>query len=476
MTQATSFSTDASPKTAEGTPDAEIVAVCDTLRASFESGATRSYEWRVQQLRQFMRMVEENEDAMVEALRQDLRKPYFEGWSAEPQFLKAELALTMKKLKSWMKPRRVSASMAVQPARGRIVPEPLGVALIIGAWNYPIQLSLAPLIGAIAAGNCAVIKPSELAPASSALQKRLIEKYLDRDCVRVVEGGVKETSLLLEQRWDHIFYTGGGAVGKIVMAAASKHLTPVTLELGGKSPCIVDQDVDLETAARRIVWGRFFNAGQTCVAPDYVLVHESLERPLLDALKKVVKEFYGDDPKQSDDYARIINRRHFERLSKLLDSGETVVGGDTDADQCYISPTILRGITGDEPVMADEIFGPILPVIKVSNLDQAIRFVNQRPKPLALYVFTRDKQNADRVVERTSSGGVCINDVISHMLPPDLPFGGVGASGMGAYHGKGSFNTFSHMKSVLDKPTFVDPALRYPPYTEEKMKWVKRLL
>lgn len=476
MTQATTTSTDPASAARRPAPETDIAATCQTLRSSFDAGITRSYEWRAQQLRQLLRMVEESESEMVDALKQDLSKPYFEAWSAEPQFLKAELQLTLKKLKSWMKPKRVAASMAVHPARARIVPEPLGVALIIGAWNYPIQLSLAPLIGAIAAGNCAVVKPSELAPASSALQKRLIDKYMDRDCIRVIEGGVQETSALLEQRWDHIFYTGGGAVGRIVMAAASKHLAPVTLELGGKSPCIVDHDVDLDTAARRIVWGRFFNAGQTCVAPDYVLVHESLEQPLLERLKAVITEFYGEDPQRSPDYARIINTRHFERLSKLLTSGEVVTGGQTDAAQRYIAPTVLRGITGDEPVMADEIFGPILPVLKVANVDEAIRFVNQRPKPLALYIFTKDKTTSDRVVERTSSGGVCINDVISHMLPPDLPFGGVGASGMGSYHGKGSFNCFSHLKSVLDKPTFLDPPLRYPPYTEDKVKWVKRLL
>ncbi len=458
------------------TTDHEILATTEVLRSSFEAGVTRSYEWRSQQLKQFIRMVDENQQAMIDALVHDLSKPYFEAWAAEPQFLKAELTHTVKHLARWMKPRRVSVSMAVQPARGYIQPEPLGVALVIGAWNYPIQLSLGPAIGAIAAGNCVVIKPSELASASSELQRRLVDKYLDREAIRVVEGGVAETSLLLEQRWDHIFYTGGGAIGKVVMAAAAKHLTPVTLELGGKSPCIVDQDVDLDTAARRIVWGRFMNAGQTCVAPDYILAHESVEEALIAKLKQVLQEFYGDDPKASRDYARIINERHFHRLKKLLSSGEVVAGGETDEAERYIAPTILRGVKETDKVMEDEIFGPILPVLKVPSIDAALRIVSSRPKPLALYVFTKDKQVSAKVVERTSSGGVCINDAISHMLPPDLPFGGVGASGMGAYHGKGSFDTFSHQKSVLDKPTFVDPPLRYPPYTDEKMKWVRRLL
>jgi acyl-CoA reductase-like NAD-dependent aldehyde dehydrogenase len=375
-----------------------------------------------------------------------------------------------------MKPRRVSAPVAVQPAKARIVPEPLGVVLIIAPWNYPFQLSIGPLIGAIAAGNCAILKPSEVASATSRVLAELVPKYLDRDCIAVVEGGVPETTALLAQELDHIFYTGNGAVGRIVMEAAAKHLTPVTLELGGKSPCIVDRDVDLTTAARRITWGKFFNAGQTCVAPDYLLVHESIKKPLLDKIASMIREFFGDDPQKSADFGRIINARHHKRLTALLDSGTAFVGAKTDADDRYIAPTVLTDVSPDSPAMADEIFGPILPVISVSSLDEAIEFVNERPKPLALYVFSNDRDRTRRVVERTSSGGACVNDVLTHLLPHELPFGGVGPSGMGAYHGKASFDTFTHMKSVLEKPFYMDPPLRYPPYTDGKIKWAKRLV
>ncbi len=330
-------------------------------------------------------------------------------------------------------------------------------------------------MGAIAAGNTAVVKPSEVSAATSAIIARLVPKYLDRDAVAVIEGGVPETTALLAQRFDHIFYTGNGTVGRVVMKAAAEHLTPVTLELGGKSPCIVDEDVDLDVAARRIVWGKFFNAGQTCVAPDYLLVHERVKPRLIDKLRQMVTEFYGDDPKQSRDYGRIINERHHARLSKLLASGKPVLGGQTDEQARYIAPTVLEDVSPDAPIMQEEIFGPILPVLTVPNVESAIEFVNRRDKPLALYVFTNDKQTAERVIERTSSGGACVNDCVSHLVPPELPFGGVGPSGMGAYHGKAGFDTFTHKKSVLDKATKLDAPLRYPPYADQKLKWVKRL-
>ncbi len=464
------------PADAHGTSDAQIVATVERLRRAYDAGVTRPLAWRMQQLRQMGAMLRDNEDAMLKALASDLGKPTFEAWGGETSFLAADLKYVMKRLPRWVKPKKVKAPLPVQPASARVYSEPLGVVLIIAPWNYPLQLALSPLIGALAAGNAAIIKPSEVAPASSALMAELIPKYFDQDAVAVIEGAVRETTTLLAQRFDHVFYTGNGAVGRIVMEAAAKHLTPVTLELGGKSPCIVDRDVDLDTAARRIVWGKFFNAGQTCVAPDYVLVEKSMEQPLLERMRATLRDFYGDDPKQSPHYARIVNERHVLRLEKLLGSGETVVGGDVDVPARYIAPTILRDVSPDSPVMADEIFGPILPVIAVDSVDQAIEFVNQRPKPLALYIFTRDKAHAQQVIERTSSGGACINDAVSHLLPPELPFGGVGPSGMGAYHGRASFDTFTHKKSVLDKPTFVDPSLRYPPYVDEKLKWARRLM
>ncbi len=468
----TSTPTDQQP----ATDDKEIVDTVARLRRAFDSGVTRPLEWRLSQLRQFAAMLRDNESAMVEALRQDLGKPEFEAFIGETGFMMADVTYVMKHLPRWVKPRRVKAPLAVQPAKARVYSEPLGVVLIIAPWNYPIQLAFAPLVGALAGGNCAVIKPSEVAPASSALMAKLVPKYFDRDAVAVIEGGVPETTTLLAQRFDHIFYTGNGTVGRIVMEAAAKHLTPVTLELGGKSPAIVDRDVDLDVAARRIAWGKWFNAGQTCVAPDYVLVHESVEQALLERLRAALRDFYGDDPKRSESYARIVNKRHHARLSRLLDSGEKVVGGETDVDSKYIAPTVLRNVDPGSPVMADEIFGPILPVLTVPDIDAAIEFVNERPKPLALYVFTRDKDRAARVLSRTSSGGACVNDAVSHLGPPELPFGGVGPSGMGAYHGKASFDTFTHKKSVLDKPTYVDPSLRYPPYKADQLKWAKRFM
>lgn len=457
------------------TTDQQIVDTVARLRRAFESGITRPVEWRLAQLRQMLRLLQENETALEEALRSDLGKGRFESYIGEIGFLGGEIKYTLKHLKRWVRPERAKAPLPVLPAKARIVHEPLGVVLIIAPWNYPLQLALGPLIGAIAAGNTAVVKPSEVAPATSAIVARLVPKYFDRDAVAVIEGGVAETTTLLAQRFDHIFYTGNGSVGRVVMKAAAEHLTPVTLELGGKSPCIVDEDVDLDVAARRIVWGKFFNAGQTCVAPDYVLVHERIEQRFLDKIKQTIKDFFGDDPKQSGDFARIVNERHHARLSKLLANGEAVTGGQTDVSERYIAPTVLKNVKPDSAVMQEEIFGPILPVIAVPGVESAIEFINGRDKPLALYVFTNDKQRAERVIEQTSSGGACINDVVTHLACPELPFGGVGPSGMGAYHGRATFDTFTHKKSVLDKATKLDAPLRYPPYVAQKLKWVKRL-
>ena len=455
--------------------DNEIATLIARLRRSFETGITRSAEWRRHQLERLQALMEENEAEILAALRTDLGKPTFEAWGAENRALLNSLELAQKHLTAWMKPRKIGAPLAVQPSTARIYPEPLGVVLVIAPWNYPLQLALEPLVGAIAAGNCAVVKPSEVTPATSALMARLVPRYLDPECIAVVEGGVPQTTALLAQRFDHIFYTGNGTVGRVVMAAAAKNLTPVTLELGGKSPCIVDDDVDLEVAAHRIVFGKFANAGQTCIAPDYVLAVGSVEAPLLGRIASVIREFYGDDPKKSLSYARIVNERHLQRLEKLLGSGERVLGGEIDASERYLAPTVLRNVDPGSPVMSEEIFGPILPVLTVPDVDAAIQFVNLRPKPLALYVFTRNDDHSRRVIERTSSGGACLNDTLSHVLCDTLPFGGVGESGMGAYHSQATFDTFTHFKSVLDRPTYLDPKLRYPPYDANKLKWVRRL-
>jgi aldehyde dehydrogenase (NAD+) len=453
---------------------ADLVA---RLRDRFNGGRTRPLAYRRQQLDGIARFLKEREGEIERALRHDMERPSFEVYPSEIAFTAAELALTCRKLDSWSKPQRVHTSLVGQPGKSRIYREPLGVVLIIGPWNYPLQLLLVPLLGALAAGNCAIVKPSELAPATSALLAARLPEYIDNECAQVVEGGVAVTTALLAERFDSIFYTGNGSVGRIVMQAAAKYLTPVTLELGGKSPCIVDRETDLDVAARRIVWGKFYNAGQTCVAPDYVLAHQGVEDELIARMKQTLHDFFGDDPRTSPDFGRIVNARHHERLLKLLEnSGEIVAGGDADLAERYIAPTILRNVSLDAPVMADEIFGPILPVLRVKDIEEAIAIVNARPKPLALYLFSNDRAVQTSVLERTSSGGVTVNHTLIHLAIPSLPFGGVGQSGIGAYHGKCTFETFSHRKAVLVKPTWLDPSFFYPPYNEAKKKWVRRLL
>jgi aldehyde dehydrogenase (NAD+) len=465
----------AAPPAPPTTDVASIPGVVEALRVGFQAGKTRPLPWRRQQLRRLRDMCRQEEARMLEALRADLGKPALEAYAGEIGYLVAEVGHTLKHLSKWSRPERVKTPMVNALGKSYIQREPLGVVLIIGPWNYPIQLLLAPLIGALSAGNCALLKPSEITTHSSQLMAELVPRYFDADAVRVVEGGVPETTALLEQRFDHIFFTGSTAVGKIVYQAAAKHLTPVTLELGGKSPCYVDREVDMAVAARRIVWGKYFNAGQTCVAPDYVLVDKVQHEPLLEALSATIRDFYGTDPKNSPDYARIASDRHHARLCAFLGDGEVVVGGESDASTRYIAPTVLKDVTPDKPVMGEEIFGPILPVLPVESPGQAVEFINARPKPLALYVFSRNGGTARRILGETSSGGACVNDAISHLATPDLPFGGVGDSGLGAYHGRASFETFSHRKSVFDRSTFVDLKLRYPPY-EGALKWVKRLL
>ncbi|MEW6776067.1 MAG: aldehyde dehydrogenase family protein [Bdellovibrionota bacterium] len=454
-----------------------IPSVVESLRKSFQSGRTRPLGWREGQLSALIKMLKEREGEFTQALTKDLGKPQFESFTAELAFVIQEAVLSRKNLRKWARPEKVSTPLVAQPGKSEVRKDPLGVTLVIGAWNYPVQLTLAPLIGAIAAGNCAVVKPSEVAAHTSALLAKLVPLYLDQECIRIVEGAIQETTELLDQKWDLIFYTGNGNVAKVIMAAATKNLTPVVLELGGKSPCIVDSDADVTLAARRIAWGKFYNAGQTCTAPDYVLVKDSVEAEFVDGLKGAIREFYGDNPKKSPDFARIVNQRHHQRVRRLIDgSGEVALGGEADEADRYIAPTVLRNVKADAPVMAEEIFGPVLPVLKVKETDEAIEFVNSRPKPLALYLFTRSSQTQEKVVTRTSSGGVCVNHTILHVANPNLPFGGVGASGMGAYHGKASFDVFTHKKSVMSKPNWIDPGFIYPPYTEGKFGLVKKLI
>ena len=451
-------------------------ALVEGLRRSFDSGRTRPETWRVDQLRALRRMVQERTDEITEALHADVGKSSFEAYSTEIGYTAGVIEHVLKHLHAWMAPEKVKTPLITQPGASAIHKEPLGVVLIMAPWNYPFQLSVGPLIGALAAGNCAVVKPSEVTPSTAALLSRLLPEYLDESCVRVFEGAIPETTALLEQRFDHIFYTGNGAVGRIVMTAAAKHLTPVTLELGGKSPCIVNRDANLEVSARRIAWGKWTNAGQTCVAPDYVLCHRDIHDAFVDQLCRAVRTFYGDNPQQSKDYGRIVNGRHHQRLMKLLDGGNIAIGGQADEGDRYIAPTILTDVAPEAPVMQEEIFGPILPVLKIGDTEEAIRFVNARPKPLALYMFTENDAAAREVVARTSSGGVTVNHAWLHLAIHDLPFGGVGESGMGAYHGQASFDTFTHRKAVLKKPTLLDPPVMYPPYTGFKEKILKKLL
>ena len=455
----------------------DAAAIVDHVRAGYERGLTRSIAWRQRQLSAMAEMLNENSERLLEALFQDLHKPATEAWTTEIGFTLTDIEHQKKHLEKWSEPRKVKVPIAYQPASARIVPEPKGVVLIIAPWNYPLQLLLAPMAAAIAAGNAIVAKPSELAPATSAVLTELCDQYLDPSTISVVEGGADESSALLEQQFDHIFFTGGTRVGKIVMRAAAEHLTPVTLELGGKSPAIVAADADVEVTARRIAWGKFVNSGQTCIAPDYVLVARSVRDKLVAAIEQSVTDFYGDDPHTSDSYGRIISDDHFERVSGLLDhnGGLVAFGGITDAADRYIAPTVVLDPDPDSDIMTDEIFGPVLPVITVDEIDEAIDFVNGRPKPLALYVFSDDDETTKRTVERTSSGGVGVNGTILHIGPPDLPFGGIGPSGMGAYHGEAGFETFSHLKSVYDKRTKPDLKVLYPPYTGFKEKLIKLL-
>jgi aldehyde dehydrogenase (NAD+) len=456
-----------------------IPDIVERLRDGFRSGVVREIDQRRQQLRQLRALLVEQEDRLVDALVADLGKPRIEAYTTEIAFTINEIDHTMKHLDAWTAPAKVKMPLQFKPGSAHLHPEPLGTVCIIAPWNYPVQLLFAPLIPALAAGNTAVLKPSEVTPTVAATVEELVPRYFADRTVAVVTGAVDETTALIAERFDHIFYTGNGKVGRIVMRAAAEHLTPVTLELGGKSPAIVAADADIAVAAKRIAWAKFLNAGQTCVAPDYVLVDEAVEDELTSALADAVTAMYGVDPYRSADYARIVNEHHHDRLMRLLADGgydATVIGGTGDRTERYLAPTVLAGVKPDAAVMDDEIFGPILPVLPVGDVDEAIRFVNGRDKPLALYAFSRDDDVLARVVSRTTAGGVTLNHAVLHLAVPDLPFGGVGASGMGAYHGKAGFDTFSHRKSVLSKPSWPDPALLYPPYTSLKQKIIRRFL
>jgi len=460
----------------------QLGKVVTSARATFMEGRSRPLEWRVTQLQALLRCYDENEDLFAEALAKDLRKPRQEAVMFEVEFLRNDVRGCINNVDSWVKDQLVEKNIVTLLDGTYRHPDPLGVVLIMGAWNYPFQLSLGPLAGALAAGNCVVVKPSELAPASSELMAKLIPSYLDSEAVKVVTGGISETTELLRERFDHIFFTGSTPVGKIVRAAANEHLTPVTLELGGKSPVYIDSSADMEKTVNRLVWAKLINLGQTCIAPDYLLCTKEIQDQFVAAFKERVKLWYGNDPKSSPDLCRIVNARHFARLSGLLAAtkGKLEVGGQMDEEELYIAPTIITGVSPDEPVMQEEIFGPIFPVITVSSRGEAVEFINQREKPLTMYIFSTDKETQEDFKNNTSSGSLVFNDAIVHLSVETLPFGGVGASGMGGYHGKHTFDTFSHMKSVLARDfSFVGEYLgetRYPPYQPWKVRRMTLLL
>ncbi len=442
----------------------------------FNSNSTRDLEWRKQQLQQIKRLVNDNEQAFIDALASDLGKPAQEAWITEVSYVTSDVDHVCKRLSAWAKKRRVATPIVAQPGRSYIQPEPQGTVLIIGAWNYPMQLILAPLVAVLAAGNCAIVKPSELAPATSTLLAKLIPQYLDSQAVSVVEGAVEETSALLSLPFNHIMYTGNGQVARIVMTAAAKHLTPVTLELGGKSPVYVDKSTDITITAQRIAWGKWMNAGQTCIAPDYIITTADMVTPLVDALKKQIEKMFGKDPKQSKSYGRIVNTRHAQRIAQYLKDIDVEIGGDVDIENKYIAPTIVLNPPLDSALMTDEIFGAILPMITIDSFDDAKRFVKERDKPLSSYIFSKNKEQCQTWVNEISSGSQCINDVIMFNAVPELPFGGIGPSGMGQYSGKAGFDNFSHLKSVLARPFVKDLPVRFAPYSKMKFKllrWIR---
>ena len=445
----------------------------------FETGRTRDLAFRICQLQLLADAMRKNETVLEEALKKDLGKSAFESYATEIGFVLADIRYTIQNLQKWSAPKRVRTPLYLFPGKSKIQKEPYGSVLILGPYNYPVQLLAEPLIGAIAAGNCAVLKPSELTPHVSEAMYQIVHSTFKEEYIACVEGGVEVNQELLSQKFDYIFFTGSERVGRIVMKAAAENLTPVTLELGGKSPVIIEKTANIKEAARRIAWGKLMNAGQTCVAPDYVLVDESRKQQFLTEMKTAFSHLYGKEIKKNPDFGRIVNERHMERLQKILeqDAKYLFCGGEADTLQRYIEPAILDlGKDQNAASMQEELFGPILPVLSYHKLEDAVRFVNKRAKPLALYLFTK-KRSAERfVLERVSSGGVCVNDTISHLINPDLPFGGVGASGMGQYHGKYSFDTFTHEKSVFYKPADWNLPVCYPPFTKGKMNLVKFFL
>ncbi|MDD7999685.1 aldehyde dehydrogenase [Bacillus cereus] len=452
-----------------------VSSIVNKQKAYFYNGHTRSVEVRKNNLKKLYEGIQRFEEEIFQALKLDLNKSVHESFTTEVGYVLKEISFQLKHISLWSKPKRVRTAFTHFGSKGKVVPEPYGVTLIIAPWNYPFQLAIAPLVGALAAGNTIVLKPSELTPNVSKVITRMLAELFQEELVAVVEGGVEESTALLKEPFDYIFFTGSVGVGKVVMEAAAKQLTPLTLELGGKSPCIVHKDAKVDVTARRIVWGKFLNAGQTCVAPDYLYVHASVKEQLIEALRHEIAEQYGNEPLQNENYVRIVSERHFERLCRFLQDGQVAIGGNYKRDTLHIEPTVVKDITWQDAVMEDEIFGPILPIIEYENIEEVIDTIQQHPKPLALYVFSEDKEVQKTVTSNISYGGGCVNDVVYHLATPYLPFGGVGSSGLGSYHGEESFRTFSHYKSILAQSTAFDMKIRYSS-TKSALKFIRKLL
>ncbi|MFA7230178.1 MAG: aldehyde dehydrogenase [Victivallaceae bacterium] len=445
-------------------------------KSYFNCGQTRKIEFRLKMLDRLFKAIKEYEPKILAALHADLRKTEFESVATEISIVLEDIAYARKHLKKWASPHRAGVAMLNFPASGKIYAEPYGSVLIFSTWNYPFQMLLSPLVGAMAAGNCAVLKPSEQAPATAELLLEMVGATFDPEYIVAFPGGIDSVHVLLNEKFDYIFFTGGTRQGREVMKAAAEHLTPVTLELGGKSPCIVDADANLNLTAKRIVWGKFLNAGQTCVAPDYLFVHKSIKKELLEKIEHYIGNFYGKNPQESPDYPRIINDKHFDRLADLMHDGKIVCGGQKDRKDNYIAPTVIDHIEPDDTIMQEEIFGPLLPVVTFEKIIEVIEFIIAKPKPLAMYYFSRQQKNLEALLSRTSAGGVCVNETVTHLINPSMPFGGVGNSGMGAYHGKYSFDTFTHYKPVMIKGGWLDVPLRYPPFKNKIgiLRWFTR--
>ncbi len=454
--------------------DIQFTKEIQQQRDFFFSGKTRDINFRIAQLKKLKQLIMENETKMAEAILLDFGKSEFDLYTTELSIIYTDINESIKKVKSWSKRKRIRTNVLNMPAKSFIIPEPLGVSLIIGAWNYPFQLSFSPAIAAITAGCTVILKPSELPSRTSAIMAEIVNTHFDPGFFRVIEGGVPEMTALLKEKYDKIFFTGSIPVGKIVYEAAAKFLTPVTLELGGKSPAFVTAKCNMDVTVRRLVWAKFLNAGQTCIAPDYVLIEKSIEEKFL---QKFIAEIERSKfAVENGNYVQIINERNFERVSAHLAGQEIFYGGKMDREQRHISPTLLTDIAFDHPIMADEIFGPILPIISFANLDDAILQVKQRPKPLALYVFSDNRDEQKKILSSISFGGGSVNDAMMHIVNPNLPFGGVGDSGMGNYHGHASFRAFSHEKSILHKSNYFEPSIKYSPHTASRLLWIKRML